>query len=98
FKDPLGTGSGGNHKVDLLADLGNGLGKAFVQAHEGNYRTQSHTRQAVDTQHRTHNGHHHIAQPADVVVDGHQQVGVPVGLVSALTQGLVDPGKIRLGG
>ena len=97
FKDPLGAGGGGDHKVDLLADLGNGLGKALVQAHKGDHRAQRHTRQAVDAQHRSHNGHHHIAEPADVVVDRHQQIGVAVGLVGALAQGLVDPGEIRLG-
>lgn len=39
-----------------------------------------------------------IAEPADVGVDGNEQVGVPVGLVGALAQGLVDPVEIGLGG
>ena len=33
-KDTLGAGSGGDHKVDLHAHLGDGVGEALVQAHE----------------------------------------------------------------
>ena len=41
-KDPLGAGGGVDDEVHLLAHLGDGLGEALVEAHEGDDRGQVH--------------------------------------------------------
>ena len=93
---PLGSGGGVDDEIDLLADLGNGVCKAFVQTNEGDYRTDGHARQTVDAQNRAYNSHQRVADPADVGVDGHQQVGVSVRLVGAVSQSFVHFMKISL--
>ena len=95
-KDTLGASRRRHHEVDLLTHLDHRVGKAFIQTQEGNHRTNGHTGHAVDPQHCTNNGHHHIAQPSNVRIDGHQKVGIPVGFVSAVPQGIINLTKIPL--
>ena len=98
IKDTGGTGGGSDHEVDLHAHLGDGLGKALIQAYKDDNRAQGNPSQAVDAQNSAYNGYQSIAQPADVAVDRHEQVGIAVGLVRALPQCLVHLVKIFLGG
>ena len=37
-----------------------------------------------------HNGHQGVTDPADVGIDGHQQVGIAVGLVGAVSELFID--------
>ena len=56
-EDTLRAGGGGDHEVHLLADLGDGLGEALVQADKGDDGADGHAGQPVDAQHRAHDGH-----------------------------------------
>ena len=89
-EDTLGSGRRIDHEIDLLADLGDGVGKALVQSHEGYHSTDGHAGQSVDPQDGAHNGHQGVTDPADVGIDGHQQVGVAVGLVGAVSELFID--------
>ena len=95
-KDPLGSGRSSDHKVYLHTHLGNGIGKTFVQAHKGDHSTQGHPGQTVDSQHSAHNGHQGVTEPADIAIDGHKQVGVSVGHVGAVPQGVIYLTEIGL--
>ena len=92
----LRPGRGRDHEVDLHTHLGDGLGEILIEANKGHHRAQRHTGQAVDSHYRPSNGHQRIAQPADIRVDRHQQVGVAIGLIRAFPKGLVYLVKILL--
>ena len=85
----LGACRGVDHEVDLLAHLGDGVGKALVQSHEGYDGSDGDSRQLIDSQDGSHDGHQRVADPSDVGVDRHQQVGVGIGLVGAVSQLLI---------
>ena len=94
----LRAGGGGDDEVDLHADLGDGLGEALVQADKGDDRADRDAREPVYAEHRADDGDERIAQPADVGVDGHEQVGVAVCLVGTVAQLVVDLVEVGLGG
>ena len=94
IEDPLGAGGGVDHEVDLLAYLGDGLGEALVEAHKGDDGAQCDACQAVDSQDSAHNGHEGVAQPADVGVDGHEEVTVAAGHIGTLTQGIIHLAEV----
>ena len=70
-------------KLICWLTLGNGIGETLVQPHKGNHCSDGHPRQLIDSQHRSDNGHQGVADPADIGVHRHQQVGVGVGFVRA---------------
>ena len=98
LKDPLGPGGGHDHKVQLLADLGDGLVEILVQPHKGDDRAYGGSAESGQGQESARGGADHIAQIADVGVDGHEKVGVAVRLVGAVPQRLVEPPKLLDGG
>ena len=98
IEDTAGTGCGVDHKVNLLAYLGNGVGEALVQSYKGDHRTYGYSRHAVDAQNRSDHSHQSVADPSDIGVYRHQQVCIAIGLVGAVSQGLVDLVEIIDGG
>ena len=90
LKDTLRAGGGGDDKVDLHGELGYGVGEAAVQADEGHDRAQGDAANTVDGEDGADDGADDVAQPADIGVDGHEQVGKGIGLGGALAQGFID--------
>ena len=86
----LGAGRRIDDKVNLLADLGDRVRKALIQSNKSNNRTDGHTRQTVDPQDRADNGHQRIADPADIGVDRHKQVGIAVRHVRTVSQPFIN--------
>ena len=85
-KDTLSTGCCVDHKVDLLADLSDGVCKALVQSDKGDNGTNGNSCKAVDPQDGAYDGHQGIADPADIGVYRHQQVCIAVGLVGTVSE------------
>ena len=87
-----------DHRVELLGDLADGVGEALGQLEEGGNGTQSNAGvNTAQSQRTAGHGHDHVLDVADVDQNGHEDVGVLVGLVGALTQGIVHPVEARLG-
>ena len=89
-KNPLGAGHGHNDGIGLHADLADRLGGVFVEGKKGDQSAQGQPGVAVQSQHRADDGTQHIADVAQVGVDGHGQVGEGVGLVGTVPQGVVE--------
>ena len=78
-----------DNAVKLLADLGDGLCKTFIQGKEGHQCPQSQAYAATQSQHRTHNSAQHIADIAQIRVDRHENIGELIGAVGALTETVI---------
>ena len=86
IKNTLSAGCSIDHKVDLLADLGDWVCKALVQSDKGDNGTNGNSCQTVDPQDGAYDGHQGIADPADIGVYRHQQVCIAVGLVGTVSK------------
>ena len=105
LKDAVGAGEAHDHGVDLLRDLADLsaelLGHVEERHHDGD--GQRHARDAqVGHAQRQENAagqrDQHVEQVAQVHKDGHEDVGVHVGLLRDLEELLVALVKIGLGG
>ena len=100
LKDAVGAGEAHDHGVDLLRDLADLsaelLGHVEERHHDGD--GQRHARDAQCQENAAGKGHQHVEQVAQVHKDGHEDVGVHVGLLRDLEELLVALVKIGLGG
>ena len=97
-EDALGASQCHDHRVHLLGDLADGVGKALGELEEGGDGAQSNgAADAVQCQGAARHGDDDILDIADVDEDGHEDVGVLVGLIGALKQGVVDLAEALLG-
>ena len=97
-KNPLSTGQSHDHRVELLRDLADWVGQTLGELEEGCDDTQGNTApQAIEGQRSAHHGDDHILDVANVDEDGHEDIGVLVGLISAFKQGVIHTVKALLG-
>ena len=104
FEDALGAGKTHDHEVDLhrhLADLrGELLGHVEERHGHGDGERQAREAQVwrVRRDERAgRDGHDHVEQVAEVHEDGHEGVGVAVGLAGGVLPLLVDLGEVGRG-
>src|SRR5699024_8611269 len=69
--------------------LGDRVGKTLIQSYESNYRTNRHSRPSIDAKDCSQNSYQRIADPSDICVDRHQQVGVSVCFIRTVSQFLI---------
>ena len=98
IKDTLGAGQSHDHRVELLGDLADGVGQALGQLEEGSDDAQGDAgANAAEGQSTAGHGDDDILGIADIDQDGHEDVGVLIGLVGALKEGVVYLIKALLG-
>ena len=105
LKDAVGAGEAHDHGVDLLRDLADLsaelLGHVEERHHDGDGQRHARDAQVGHAQCQENaagKGHQHVEQVAQVHKDGHEDVGVHVGLLRDLEELLVALVKIGLGG
>ena len=105
LKDAVGAGEAHDHGVDLLRDLtdlsAELLGHVEERHHDGDRQRHARDAQVGHAQCQENaagKGHQHVEQVAQVHKDGHEDVGVHVGLLRDLEELFVALVKIGLGG
>ena len=89
IENPLGTGQCHYNTVKLLADLVDGLVKAFVEGKEAGKTAQSEAAEAVNCQDSAEDGTENIAHISELSHTGRQDIGKFVGIVGALKQPVI---------
>ena len=103
-EDPLRPGQAHDHGVDLGRDHLDIGGKLPAHAQERHHHRQAEGQPGkgqvghLPFQEQASAGRHdNVDQVAYIVQDGHQGIGIPVGLIGRLIEGLVHPLEIRPG-
>ncbi len=89
-ENPLGTGTGHDHGIDLLRDLHDGVVEGTVQLQEGRNGTQCYSEHAVQGEDGACQSGQDIGNVADVHADGHEDVGKFIGIGTGITQFVID--------
>ena len=104
LEDPLRAGQTHHHGVDLVGHLADVAHELAGHVQEGNGDADGHGHAGEtdvggsgEQQQAAGEGHQHVQHVADVVEDGHEDVGVAVGPLGLGEQGVVDGVKGRLG-
>ncbi len=85
-ENPVRARQSHDDAVELLAHLVDGHVEGFVEIQEAGKASQGQSRHAGDGQDTAHNGADHVAQVAQLRIDGHHDIGETVSLVSAVEQ------------
>ena len=90
LKNTVGAGKGHDNRVELLADLGDGLVEVSVERQEGNQCTDGQAKLPVCSKECAGDGADHIADMTELGVQRHQNISELVGIVGALTKIFVE--------
>ena len=90
LENALRPGYGHDDAVELLADLGDGLGEVSVQIQIGDQSAEGQAPHAVQGQDRSQHSAQHIADVPQVSVDRHEDIGDFICVFGALPQLLID--------
>ena len=90
LENSLRSGQGHDDAVELLADLGDGLGEVPVQVQIGDQGAEGQAPHAVQGQDRSQHSAQHIADVPQVSVDRHEDIGDFICVLGTLPQLPVD--------
>ncbi len=90
FKDTVGAGKRHHNRIELLADLGDGLVKVPVERQERNQCADGEPHIAVYGKQCACDSADHITDMAELGAEGHQNIGKFVGVVGGIPQAVIQ--------